>query len=466
MGYLMEYLLPSYTLIVGGAQNLREHVLATTRSGRDLAAKQRRLGFQVLPGQNDAALARMKPDILLFAPPPDAVPEITRQTLIPYYRQCREHHWPLPELYAFAPSPDVDWYHNQLGADAPAVVCIPRTESGIRDEELTVLCFGQGPAWQGERLERLLRFASPMGGTEILPPAVFYSQLGCRSTANAINHILFTVADCLKAKGLTITHADLAGYIKGLLPPMAGALPAPADVLLPQPLAEALGRITNIFLDTLAAYLAQQGSDPQRGRRRMAARLHANLDLCLQRAQIDIVRQIKCYATMGGISELSLLRYGMLLEDRLRSLFGNYPDLTIDAAFADWLKEQFYTMCQHMTYRAATLHEDLPHPVFGPEHAARLTEHIRQAALTCAGPAAAAGVAEAMASCLTGCPEEQGWAYRAAAVYHAAAAWLSGNLDPLIAGDVISEGRLAFGREYGQGAAYLPVQMAGDVQTC
>ena len=59
----------------------------------------------------------MKPEIILFAPPPAVAPGLMEQVLAPYYRKVRERGGKLPVLYAFPPKPEGRDYLEMLGND-------------------------------------------------------------------------------------------------------------------------------------------------------------------------------------------------------------------------------------------------------------------------------------------------------------------------------------------------------------
>lgn len=450
MGYLMEYLLPCYSLLLkgGGWGN----VLATTMDASTLEVKQERLPFRVQLGGNLEALTEMRPDIILFAPPPDAVPQIIRDELMPYFTICRANGWPLPEIYAFPPAPHAGYYLDAFGGDTLAVNIVPKTESGKIGEELTMLSFAGGAVWPCGSRARLLEFCSPMGGVEELSATEFYSQLGCRCVANIMPWVFFTAQDCLAAKGACITHRQMALFVKSALMGQhdEGGLPAP--------LCDMLVKITALLGQNVSDYLASQGFAVERALKITGFKLAADMDLCIGNPRMQIVRQIKCYATKGGISEIVMLNYGTMLEERMSRLFSAWPDIIEDEDFALWFRQRIFAMCRNAAHRAATLHQPLPVPEFAARHVEDMRRLITDAALEHGGPDAQNTAVRAMASAtLAGDRARQ-----VCTLYYSAQKALAQAVDIDTAGDIISEARLGFGRLYGQAAAYLPIQRQSE----
>ncbi|MGD9132690.1 MAG: NAD(P)-binding domain-containing protein, partial [Desulfobacterales bacterium] len=83
LGNLMEAIFPCIVETIG-KENLCRQVNATTKDQPDLKRKQEALGISVILNDNLAALKKMEPDIIFFAPPPHAAPEIIRNALKDY----------------------------------------------------------------------------------------------------------------------------------------------------------------------------------------------------------------------------------------------------------------------------------------------------------------------------------------------------------------------------------------------
>ena len=83
LGNLMEAIFPCIVETIG-RENLGQQVNATTNDQPDLKRKQEVLGISVIFNANLAALKKMEPDIIFFAPPPHVAPGIIRNELKNY----------------------------------------------------------------------------------------------------------------------------------------------------------------------------------------------------------------------------------------------------------------------------------------------------------------------------------------------------------------------------------------------
>ena len=68
MGYLMEYIAPCYSKLLGDKK--AEQMLGVTAEPQAVQTKAKATGIPVILNDNAGALRRMEPDIILFAPPP------------------------------------------------------------------------------------------------------------------------------------------------------------------------------------------------------------------------------------------------------------------------------------------------------------------------------------------------------------------------------------------------------------
>ena len=97
LGNLMESIFPCIVDTIG-RDNLSRQVNATTTDRPDLKRKQDALGIPVILNDNLAALKKMEPDIIFFAPPPHVAPGIIRNDLNNYFAYIRQKSALLPEI--------------------------------------------------------------------------------------------------------------------------------------------------------------------------------------------------------------------------------------------------------------------------------------------------------------------------------------------------------------------------------
>ena len=87
MGYLMEYIAPCYSKLLGDKK--AEQMLGVTAEPQAVQTKAKATGIPVILNDNAGALRRMEPDIILFAPPPSLAAPLTESVLVPYFAECR-----------------------------------------------------------------------------------------------------------------------------------------------------------------------------------------------------------------------------------------------------------------------------------------------------------------------------------------------------------------------------------------
>ena len=129
MGYLMEYIAPCYSKLLGDKK--AEQMLGVTAEPQAVQSKAKATGIPVILNDNAGALRRMEPDIILFAPPPSLAAPLTESVLVPYFAECRAAGKELPMLFAFPPKPEGKYYQEQLGHDCKVVNILPNMISEI-----------------------------------------------------------------------------------------------------------------------------------------------------------------------------------------------------------------------------------------------------------------------------------------------------------------------------------------------
>ena len=164
MGYLMEYIAPCYSKLLGDKK--AEQMLGVTAEPQAVQTKAKATGIPVILNDNAGALRRMEPDIILFAPPPSLAAPLTESVLVPYFAECRAAGKELPMLFAFPPKPEGKYYQEQLGHDCKVVNILPNMISEIcgrtcAEAGFTMVTLPESHTWQPEELDFIRRFWQP-----------------------------------------------------------------------------------------------------------------------------------------------------------------------------------------------------------------------------------------------------------------------------------------------------------------
>jgi hypothetical protein len=311
---------------------------------KDLERKRKKFSFKISLGENLRILNETEPDIILFAPQSAFAPEITRTELKPYFDALRQAGKPLPDLYAFPPSPKGRFYLDTLG-DINVVNILPNmfTTIGGRDfplEGYTIFTFPDEQAWPEENAARLDRFFEPLGTRiKVGPPAV-YPALASAVTSRLIYEIVFAISDTVKT-GIQETASALRFYLEeknGYVPP-TGSVPCSKDGVSPE-FYEALKRVAYHWNLGILLSLAGLGFDADLARQIQ----NINMDLHLHVVQGDprtlIETNTRHHATKGGVLEKGLIIFTQRVAAKLKNDFSRFPGWTPDAAWARWLEDE------------------------------------------------------------------------------------------------------------------------------
>jgi hypothetical protein len=398
MGYLMEYLAPCYSRLLGA--NLKANLAATTVDEKDLERKREKFGFPISLGENLKVLEEASPDIILFAPQPVFAPEIARTELKPYFDTLREAGKPLPDLYAFPPNPKGKFYLDTLG-DINVVNILPNmfTSIGGRDfplEGYTIFTFPDEHPWPEENAARLDRFFVPLGTRIRVGPQAVYSALASAVTSRLIYEIVFAVSDAVKT-GVQEIASALRFYLEeknGYVPP-AGSTSCSKEGVSPG-LYEALKKIAYHWNLGILHSLEESGFDAALAKKIQ----NINMDLHLHVVQGDPRRLIETntrhHATRGGVLEKGHIIFTQRIAARLRADFARFPDWTPDAAWAQWLEDEAKNMTDAVAAHGGSLSksaEKLPCKI---EHHAALFALFAKQAISLAADRGRAAVMEGL----------------------------------------------------------------------
>ncbi|MGI6004296.1 MAG: L-2-amino-thiazoline-4-carboxylic acid hydrolase [Christensenellales bacterium] len=338
-GFLLEYLFPCVTHLTG-KENLSDCVIGTTADIPAIPAKQERLGVRIWDSsRNMQMLETLEPDIILFAPQPTFAPGVTREILAPYYESLRGAGKPLPDLYAFPPSPAGQFYKQVLGDDILVVNLLPNMVTSfagidVSRQGVTEITFPDGDVWPEEKEDRLREFFSPYGACVNTPPSVVFAYLGGQCTLHTVSELVYTAATALSRAGLSISSFQVASAMRAAYRAQTGYDDYPvvtpcslSDV--PEFLQEPLSQVIMAFYGGVRDACGELGMDD-----RLIAELFLNyLDLHLHSLQHYTREQIEestfQHATKGGVTEMALRMFYRRIDYPLSRLFAQPQEASL-----------------------------------------------------------------------------------------------------------------------------------------
>ncbi|SBW00636.1 conserved hypothetical protein [uncultured delta proteobacterium] len=329
MGYLMEYIAPCYQAFL--QENCGANLLAVTADSRDLERKRKKFGFPIQLGDNGEALRRLKPDIILFAPPPHVAPAIAEEDLKPYYDELRSKGAPLPDIYAFPPKPLGTWYLNLLGKDVYVANILPNMNTKIGDldiagEGYSRLTLPEEQPWPADREERVKRFLAPLGRIIRFAPEQLAVAISSSSSTQILNDFVFAVSDAL---GRKISHNKIAEAMRAshrvrYTPPVPST---PCDkAAVPPRIYDVLSKALAVYAEGMKAELRDHGLSAE-----LADTLeNINIDIKLHTAQLEPREQLEWqtrkHATRGGILERACIEFFRRIEPLVTPCFSKIDE--------------------------------------------------------------------------------------------------------------------------------------------
>ncbi len=326
MGFLMSHLKPCYHHLYG--EELSPYIAASTHSAQKAPQRAKEMGFPVVCQGELELLQAQRPEIILFSPIPTAAPDLVERVVAPYYAGLRQMGQPLPDFYAFPPTPTPDYYQDKLGKDVHIVNILPNmanTLAGrdISQEGYSLLTFPDGAPWPQENLERLREFLRPVGGTIDVPLRHTTTVLGCYVCSHVIQETAHTAAAALTHAGLPLSHSQMASAMRARLLQVSGRrFPDSLECFSQaagsaQPLAEA---VLDRFVAGMQAFNREAGIPEELGN----PILYSQTDIFLQSAQLLDWEEIQVnnshHATKGGILEMALHTFQEVMEQGLFQL--------------------------------------------------------------------------------------------------------------------------------------------------
>jgi pyrroline-5-carboxylate reductase len=332
LGNLMEAIFPC---IVGtiGRKNLGPQVNATTTDQPDLRRKQEILGISVILNDNLAALKKMEPDIIFFAPPPHVAPGIIQNELNNYLTYIRQKSAVLPEIYAFPPTPPGAFYEEILGKDILVVNILPhpvRIIGGkpLKDEGFYSRTFNR--SWPQESKARLKRIFETMGEGIELKPDEIVPMMGAWIMLEVLSEAVTTIADTIEEKGKPIDHRILSKYMRAKAQQMLGSAVERSNISgterIEAPLQLFLDDVTLAWYEGIRNYFGEVKFPRELSKRILNLLMDFQLHILEAEDRHVVDKNTVMAATKGGVLEKGIFCFHQTIEVTLKNAIEHMPE--------------------------------------------------------------------------------------------------------------------------------------------
>lgn len=330
-GNLMESLLPCCGALLESSDSAvwTENIHAIKGSPEGLEQKQKQYPFPISAGDSPEVLRRIRPDVILFSPPPAMAKELTETVLLPYYNELRTDEAPLPLLITFPPTPLPRYYRQTLGKDAAQATLLPCVVQKAGSYSIGHLGYslvaidGRNMPKQTQ-MEQLKAFTKPVGNLLYPSQDDLISALSGMVTAHNVYELCFTLEQSFRLCGEEFTLPQIAAAMRRELRRFAPEL-IPADSTdappctgeLPHPYERLTGLTARAWYEGLCQFAAGQKLDLfDYGRF-----LRSTMDILLMTVQTETKEQLHLLsdgcATRGGLLEQALISYNNKVEKHL-----------------------------------------------------------------------------------------------------------------------------------------------------
>ena len=332
LGNLMEAIFPCIVETIG-RENLCQQVNATTNDQPDLKRKQAALGISVILNDNLAALKKMEPDIIFFAPPPHVAPGIIHNELKNYFTYIRRGSALLPEIFAFPPSPSGAFYEEILGKDILVVNILPHPVRAIggkplKDEGFYSRTFSR--SWPQESKARLKRIFETMGEGIELKPDEITPMMGAWIMLEVLSEVVTTIADTIEQKRKTIDHRILSKYMRAKAQQALSNPLERSDISwaesIEAPLQLLLDNVTLAWDQGIGNYFQEVAFPPKLSMRILNLLMDFQLHILEVEDRNVIDTNTAIAATKGGVLEKGIYCYQQTIEALLKNAVKQMPE--------------------------------------------------------------------------------------------------------------------------------------------
>lgn len=373
-GFLAGYLYPCFSRFCD-PERLPEQIAAVTADAGTLEEKRKAYPIPIYLNDNARALERVKPHIILFSPPPAVAPVLAEQVLKPYYDSLRRQGEPLPDLYAFPPSPQGDFYLEMLGRDICVCNILPNMTREIAGQDLHGAegnTYVTLPApWPEEKRERLEAVFAPLGGIIYAEPENIREILATMCVSEVLPLSCFAIGDALNldsretARAMRAIHQESWGYRPEGSPKLSAEGVGPA-------VARAMEGFLKGWTQGGIRFMTDIGVEPESARRIMVSNVDLRLHIAQMESRETVEKTLKTHATKGGVAERGRLCYELLVQEKLRGVFAVLPEREPKADFFAFCRDAAYEISRIVAAHGKRLAGDAVPVHFTPEHHAVL----------------------------------------------------------------------------------------------
>ena len=332
LGNLMEAIFACIAATIGRDSLVRQ-VNATTRDRPDLKRKQQALGISVILNDNLAALRKMEPDIIFFAPPPHVAPGIIRNELKDYFSNIRQKSAALPEIYAFPPAPPGTFYEDILGRDIRVVNILPHPVRVIGGQPLTDEGFYSrtfNRPWPPENEARLRRIFETMGEGIELKPDEIVPMMGGWIMLEVLSEVVTTMADATAETGKPIDHRIFAQYMRRKARELSGSSGKQGGFAetgrREAPLRWISDQVAAAWYEGIENYFREVNFSDALGRRILNILMDFQLHILEVENREVVDQNTVMAATKGGVLEKGIQCYHQTIEATLENAIMKLPE--------------------------------------------------------------------------------------------------------------------------------------------
>ncbi len=335
LGFLMRYLKPCFLALTE-----RSHLIGATHSKAAIPAKAAEMGFPVVHRHYLDTLLDFDPEIIMLAPPPTAVHQMVQDVLTPYYRSLREKNHPLPDLYAFAPDPPVQYYPKLLGEDLFVVNLLPNMTARLDGDSPACYSVATYPVEtpQPEKAARVRRFLAPLGALRIVPARWLTPFLGGYVVCHLILNLAYAAQDGLAKFGQPLSAGELASFLaKGLASPLPPQSSSPENALI----AANCARLAWFFRQGILDFYREAGLPKEDYDQAVSVQLRAFISRLATDERETLVQESADHATRGGLLEHAERLFKAQMHAPIERAFAKGPraPLVLFAAAAEFARQ-------------------------------------------------------------------------------------------------------------------------------
>lgn len=343
MGYIGGFLLPGYEMLLGN--KVASHVHAIKASPRNLEELNQLFPFETSVADAPEVLRRFEPEIIILSVPPKLTDSVVRDVLAPYYSEQRSNDKQLPDLYAFAPSPDPIYYYQVLGRDINCVRFLPSMameKNGVPLQKIggSFLTFSEQYPFPKAQAERAIAFSNLFGRTYLLNYKQSLQALTSKNTAHLLFDISYAIIEAMENHGISLNAAQVGNVMRLAYQKHTGNtsndsyLQSSLDGI-PEQAVDFIERQAIAWYQGILNYLIFVGFEPD-----LAQEFHgANFEVWSATIQLSTQEELQTitsqHATKGGVNEMAIGSFNRYYRDQLKGAVSQYLKSELDPSFYD-----------------------------------------------------------------------------------------------------------------------------------